>query len=608
MVQEIIDSDTFYKKMEQRMLQNRFGDMVETDILQHPLPFQEGAGEKMSVRSQDILNGPGYANVRALYKADGFTEEEIHRPIIAIANSYNSICPGHAVFRQMADRIREGIQAAGGLAVEFGTIGACDGIAMGHEGMRYILPAREMIANDVEAMTQAHRLDGLVLLGSCDKIIPGMLIGAMRVKLPAILVNGGPSLPGHMTKGNPYGGEYIDHSFIQQSEGTLQAGEITQEEFDWIENNAVPTVGSCAMLGTANTMGCLAEAMGMMLPGAAAIPAVYSRRMAMAYDTGKAIVNLVRQKIKICDIITKESLYNAIRVNSAIGGSTNAVLHLLAIAHAGRIPLSLSEFDTVSREVSHLTAMIPAGRYTLLDFYEAGGVPALMKGMVGTLSLDLLTCTGRTVAENLKTAKNVRPEVIHAEGEPVHQRPGIGILYGNLAPDGSVTKPSAIPEEALYFRGKAKVYEGEEEALQSIRNGEIHGGEVVVIRNEGPKGGPGMPEMYKAMKLLVGLGLGSKVCLITDGRFSGSNNGCFVGHICPEAANDGPIAYLQDGDEILVDVKNGILEAPFVNFEERRKHPYKYRRKTEGYLYQYAGNVQPASAGAVMPAFEGDEI
>lgn len=558
----------------------------------------------MDYRSRDILTGPGYANVRALYKADGFTDDELRRPVIAIANSYNSICPGHVVFRNMADRIKEGIQSAGGTPIEFGTIGACDGIAMGHEGMRYILPAREMVANDVEAMVQAHRLDAVVLLGSCDKIIPGMLIGAMRLNLSAILINGGPSLPGHMAQGNPYGGEYIDHSFIQQSEGALQAGQITEEEFTWIENHAVPTAGSCAMLGTANTMGCLAEAMGIMLPGAAAIPAVYSRRMAAAYDTGRAIVNLVKKNIRIRDIITRESLKNAIRVNSAIGGSTNAVLHLLAIAHEGRVPLSLKEFGEVSREVPHTVAMIPAGRYTLLDFYEAGGVPALMKEIAGTLSTDQMTCTGMTVGENLKRANNLRPEVIHGADNPVHSRPGIGILYGNLAPEGAVTKPSAIPEDALYFRGKAKVYESEEEALVSIRNGEIHGGEVIVIRNEGPKGGPGMPEMYKAMKLLVGLGLGSEVCLVTDGRFSGSNNGCFVGHICPEAADDGPIAYIEDGDEIIVDVEKGILEAPQVDFPERRKHPYTYRRRAEGYLYQYGRTVRPASEGAVIPTFE----
>ena len=554
-------------------------------------------------RSKKILKGPGYANVRALYKSDGYTDAELERPIIGIANSYNTICPGHIVFRQMADRIKEGIQASGGMPIEFGTIGACDGIAMGHEGMRYILPAREMIANDVEAMMQAHRLDGIVLLGSCDKIIPGMLIGAMRLNLPTILINGGPTLPGHMAQGNPYGGEYIDHSFIQQSEGALQAGKISQKQFDWIENNAVPTVGSCAMLGTANTMSCLAEAMGIMLPGVSCIPAVYSKRMAAAYETGRQIVELTKHNICIKDIVTKQALENAIRVNSAIGGSTNAVLHILAIAHEGRIDLDLKDFGEVSAQSAHLVAMIPAGHYTLLDFYEAGGILALMAGMQEILDATQMTCTGMKVSDNLKHAVNLRPEVIHDAAHPVHERPGIGILYGSVAPDGAVTKPSAIPEEALYFKGKAKIYEGEEEALRSIRSGEIKGGEVIVIRNEGPKGGPGMPEQYKAMKVLVGLGLGGKCCLITDGRFSGSNNGCFVGHICPEAADDGPIAYLRDGDEIIVDVKNGTIDAPDVDFEERRKVPYTYRRKPVGYLYQYAKNVSSSSEGAVIPSY-----
>ena len=558
----------------------------------------------VNFRSDAILEGPGYANVRALYKADGFTDEELRKPIIGIANSYNSICPGHTVLRRMADRIKEGIQAAGGMPIEFGTIGACDGIAMGHDGMRYILPAREMIANDVEAMVQAHRLDGIVLLGSCDKIIPGMLIGAMRLNIPTVLINGGPTLPGHMAQGNPYGGEYIDHSFIQQSEGALQAGKITQEEFDWIENNAVPTEGSCAMLGTANTMSCLAEAMGIMLPGVSCIPAVYSMRLSAAYRTGKTIVELTKQQICIRDIVTKEALINAVRVNSAIGGSTNAVLHILAIAHEGKIVFDLDDFGRESSCVSHQVAMIPAGSFTLLDFYEAGGIPALMTEMKEQLFLDQLSCTGKTLAANLEGVRNLRPEVIHNSSNPVHHRSGIGILYGNVAPEGAVTKPSAIPDDALYFRGKAKIYDGEEEALISIRRGDIKGGEVIVIRNEGPKGGPGMPEQYKAMKVLVGLGLGSKVCLITDGRFSGSNNGCFVGHICPEAADDGPIAYLQDGDEIIVDVKNGKIEAPGVDFEMRRRVPYSYRRKREGYLYQYAKNVRSSSEGAVIPTYE----
>ena len=552
------------------------------------------------------MNGPEWANVRALYKANGLTQEELEKPMIAIVNSFNSICPGHAILKQMVQQIREGIRAAGATPVEFGTIGACDGIAMGHKGMQYVLPTRELIASDIETMIEAHRLDGLVLLGSCDKIVPGMLMGAMRVNVPAIFVNGGPALPGRMKEDNPYGGEYIDHSIIQQSEGALKEGLIDQEKFDWIENNAVPTIGSCAMLGTANTMSILAEAMGMALPGSATIPAVYSRRLAVAYETGKAAVELVKEGILARDIVTKESIQNAIKVNSAIGGSTNVVLHLLAIAYEAEIDFDIFDFQEASENIPHLTPMIPAGPYTLLDFYEAGGLEAVMKELKDTLRTDQLTCTTKTVEENLIQARKYSDDVIRTMDNPVNSYGGIGILKGNLAPEGAVTKPSAIPADALLFEGPAKIYESETEALEGIRKLEVKAGQVLVIRNEGPKGGPGMPEMYKAMKLLVGMGLGSKVCVITDGRFSGSNNGCFVGHICPEAADGGPIAYLEEGDIIRVDVNKGIIEAINADFEKRKAENGKKitTQYIKGYLYQYAKNVKSASTGAIIPTRE----
>ena len=471
---------------------------------------------------------------------------------------------------------------------------------MSHKGMQYILPTREMIADDIEAMVEAHRLDGLVIIGSCDKIVPGMLLGALRVNLPTVFVNGGPTLPGRMREGNPYGGEYIDHSIIQQSEGALKSGAITQEEFDWIENNAVPTIGSCAMLGTANTMCCLAEVMGISLPGSATIPAVYSRRQGIAFESGKAVMNLLKKDICIKDIITKDAILNAIKVNSAIGGPTNAVLHLLAIAYEADVDLDIFEFGKVSMSVPHMVPMIPAGQYTLLDFYEAGGIPVMMKELATILDLNGITCTGCTSKENIEKFQNKNPDVIRSFKNPVHSRGGIAVLKGNVAPDGAVTKPSAIPESTLLFRGPAKIYESEQDALSGIRAKQVHGGEVVVIRNEGPKGGPGMPEMYKVMKVLVGMNLGSKVCVITDGRFSGSNNGCFVGHICPEALDDGPIAYLQDGDVITVDVLNGTIEAE-VDFDLRRKE--KTRKEVEpvkGCLYQYRKNVATASKGAYI--------
>ena len=555
----------------------------------------------MRTRSRDILEGPQWANVRALYKASGYSEGELGRPLVGVVNSYGTICPGHVIFRQLADRVREGIQAGGGTPVEFGTIGACDGIAMGHKGMRYILPSRQTIADSIEEMAEAHRLDGLILLGSCDKIIPGMLMGAMRVNLPTILVNGGPSLPGRMKEDNPYGGEFIDHSIIQESEGALRKGLIREEQFKWIENHAMPSIGSCAMLGTANTMGCLAEAMGIMLPGTAAIPAVYSERLSAGYESGRQIVELIRQNLKIRDIITRRSIYNGIRVNAAIGGSTNAVLHLLGLAYEGEIDLSVFEYGEISDGVPHLVPLIPAGSNTLLDFYEAGGIPAVMKELREFLWTEEKTCVNKTIGEIIETAVNVRPEVIRSIEHPVHKRGGIKILKGNLAPEGAVTKPSSIPESALVFRGKARIYEGEEEALKGIRQGQVKPGEVVVIRYEGPKGGPGMPEMYKAMKLLVGMDLGDKVCLITDGRFSGSNNGCFVGHICPEAAQKGPIAYLEDGDEILVNVPEGRIEAIGVDFEHRQKTKNILRKEVKGVLFQYAEKVSSASMGGVIP-------
>lgn len=547
------------------------------------------------------MNGPEWANVRALYKAAGYTDGELKKPLIGVVNSFNEVCPGHNVLKEMTERVKEGVFAGGGTPVEFGTIGCCDGIAMAHDGMKYILPGREDIANDVETMTQAHRLDGLVLLGSCDKIVPGLILGALRVNLPTVFVNGGPALPGHMREGNPYGGEYIDHSVIQQSEGALKAGKISAKQFTWLEDHAVPTIGSCAMLGTANTMCCLAEAMGLALPGSAAVPAVYSERLRFAYAAGQAVMELVRRGITCRDIVTLDAIKNAVRVNSAIGGSTNAVLHMLAIAYEARVKFTLDDFGATAGEVPHLVAMIPAGPYTLLDFYEAGGVQAVMQEIAPKLSLQGITCTGHTVAENLAAcAENRNPDLIKPLSAPVHRWSGIAILHGNLAPQGAVTKPSAIPPEAHHFRGPAVIFENEQDALEGIRALRVKPGQVVVIRNEGPRGGPGMPEQYKAMKLLVGMKLGGKVCLITDGRFSGSNNGCFVGHICPEAYDDGPIKYLRNGDLITVDVDRGIIEAE-VDFAARRKEgAVMPPRPVEGYLYHYRASCASASEGAVI--------
>ncbi len=552
-------------------------------------------------RSKDILKQPEWSNVRALYKSSGYTDDELSRPIIAVVNSFSTICPGHINLRSLGQNVREGIRAAGGTPIEFGTIGACDGMAMGHDGMRYILPTRELIANDIEMMIQAHRLDGMVLLGACDKIVPGMLMAAARLDIPAIVLAGGPTLPGKLQEDNPYGGEYIDHSIIQQSLGSLQTGKISEEAYLWLEDHACPTIGSCAMLGTANTMCCLSEAMGMSLPGSAAIPAVYSGRMAAAFESGKAIMQLVYQGITARKIITKEALENAIKVNSAIGGSTNAVLHILAIAYEAEIDLSLEDFGRLSKEIPHIVPLIPSGPYTLLDFYEAGGIPAVMKQLETALTVDCLTVTGESVNEIIKKAKVKKPQVIRSLREPVNTHGGIAVLKGNLSPEGAITKPAAIPIDALKFTGPAVVFESEQDALKGIHDGGVKAGDVIVIKNEGPKGGPGMPEMYKAMKMLVGMGLGSKVCVITDGRFSGSNNGCFVGHISPEAAEGGPIAAVKNGDIIRVDIEQGIIHVETENFEERCKgikpySPHYYR----GYLYTYSKLVSAAAKGSII--------
>ncbi|MCK4258550.1 MAG: dihydroxy-acid dehydratase [Halanaerobiales bacterium] len=553
-------------------------------------------------RSRDILKQPEWSNVRALYKSNGYTDEDLTKPIIAVVNSFNTICPGHYNLRDLAQHVREGIRAQGGTPIEFGTIGACDGMAMGHDGMRHILPTRELIASDIEMMIQAHQLDGMVLLGSCDKIIPGMLMAAVRLDLPAILVNGGPTLPGRLNQSNPYGGEHIDHSIIQQSLGSLKSGLMEEEDYFWLEDNACPTIGSCAMLGTANTMACLAETMGMTLPGSAAIPAVYSSRMAVAFESGKSIVNMVFQGLTARKIITKESLINAVKVNSAIGGSTNAVLHILGIAYEAEIDFNLDDFGVISKEVPHIAPLIPGGPYALLDFYEAGGVPAVMKELSDLLDLNTVTVTGKTIEENIKKTFVRNSKVIRSLNNPVNIHGGIAVLKGNLSPDGAVTKPSVIPRDALRFKGPAIVFESEHDALEGINNGLVKSGDVVVIRNEGPKGGPGMPEMYKAMKLLVGMGLGSEVCVITDGRFSGSNNGCFVGHISPEAAEGGPIAAVREGDIIKVDVENGIIEVENEDFEARCKGlKPQINREVKGYLFVYSRSVSSAAKGAIIP-------
>jgi len=540
---------------------------------------------------------------RALYKSMGFSDHALDRPLIAIVNSWNNICPGHYNLRELAEYVRVGISRAGGTALEFGTIGGCDGIAQGHIGMRYILPSRDIIANSIEIMMEAHQLDGMVLLGSCDKIVPGMLMAAARLDLPAIFLNGGPMLSGFMDQHNPWGGTKVDSSINAEAVGLLKKGLITEEYFLELENTSCPTCGSCSNFTTANTMCCIAEALGMALPGTAMIPAIDAARRRVAEEAGMAVMELMKRGITARKIITKKSIENAIRVSSAIGGSTNVALHLPAIAYEAEIGFDLEWFDQVSSSTPFIAGVIPAAQWDVTDLHKAGGIQAVMKEISSLLHLNVLTVNGRTLRENLKKAKVKERRVIHSFKSPISKTGGLAVLKGNLAPRGSVAKPAAIPEDVRYFSGPAQVFEGEPMALRALQTGKIRKGSVVVIRYEGPKGGPGMPEMFWFMKILNGLGLAHEVALITDGRFSGSNNGCFVGHISPEAAEGGPIAILEDGDRITIDIPNRKLSVHLTASQIKRRTTLWKPPKpkiTKGYLALYAKIASSADQGAVI--------
>lgn len=546
-----------------------------------------------------LLQGDQGALKRALYKSMGFTDEALRKPLIAVVNTYTNATPGHYNLNEICAQVQKGIEAAGGTAMTFGSIAPCDGIAEGHEGMRYILPSRDLIASSVECMTRAHRFDGLVLLGSCDKIVPGLLMAAARLDIPAVFCNSGPMMPAC------YKGKHYDGNIVTEAVGWKQRGEITQEEFREIENLAEPCAGSCAMLGTANTMGCMAEAMGMSLPGSAVIPAVYAKRMQAAYETGRAVMNLVEKKITARDIITKESIENAMTVLMGIGGSTNGIMHLQAIyREAGLGNLPLERFDERSRNVPQIASVYPASPYDMVDFYEAGGVPAVMKELEPLLHKDCMTVTGECIGENLKKSSfTLRREVIRTMEAPFHPDGGVAVLTGNLAPLGAVVKPAAIPEHMRVFRGKAKVYHSEQEACRAILEGQVEPQTIVVLRYEGPKGGPGMPEMYRPMKCLEGMNLSSGCAIVTDGRFSGSNRGCFVGHISPEAYESGPLALVEEGDEITIHVPDRTITLHVAEEElKRRKKDWKPVEKElpDGYLNLYRKNTRSAAEGAVM--------
>ena len=549
------------------------------------------------MRSDITKKGSQRSAHRSLFHAMGYTNEELQRPMIGVVNSFNEIVPGHMHLREIADAVKMGVAEAGGMPVEFPAIAIWDGIAMGHDGMKYPLASRELIADSIEAVANGHAFDGLVMIPNCDKIVPGMLMAAGRLNIPTVVVSGGPMLAGR------WKGRDISVSTMFEAAGKFEAGELSADEMEAMEFRACPSCGSCAGLFTANTMNSLTEVLGMGLAGNGTIPAAYSgRRRMLAKKAGWAVMDLVKKNVLPRDIMTLEAFENAIAVDMAIGGSTNTVLHLPAIAHEAGVDLSLDLFDEISRKARYITKMSPGGSYHMQDLDEAGGISAVMKELtkIGLIHTDCLTVTG-PLKDRLAHAFVENHEVIHDIDNAYMNKGGIAILKGNLAPLGSVIKESAVEKELLTYEGTAKCYDSEEAAIKAITGGEIKEGHVVVIRYEGPKGGPGMREMLNPTAVITGMGL--KVALLTDGRFSGASRGACVGHISPEAMEGGPIALVKDGDRILVDVPNRRLELLVDEAElARRKAAWKRpepKVKT-GYLSRYARLVTSANTGAVM--------
>jgi len=551
-----------------------------------------------SMRSDRMKRGVERAAHRSLLYATGMTADEIDRPLIGIANAFNEIVPGHAHLDRVAAAVKAGVRDGGGTPVEFNTIGICDGIAMGHEGMRFALPSRELIADSVEAMASAHCLDGLVLLPNCDKIVPGMLMAAARLNIPAILVSGGPMLAGR------YAGASIDVKSMFEAAGAVRAGSLDEEELAEIERAACPGCGSCAGLFTANSMNCLAEALGLALPGNGTIPAVHAGRLRLAKAAGRRLLDLVRNDVTPRDILTEAAFDTAIAVDMAIGGSTNTALHLPAIAREAGIPLTLDRFDEISRRTPSLVKLSPAGPHHLQDLDEAGGIPAVMAELAraGLIDPSLPTVAKAARSDVLRNAVR-RGDVVRSIEEPYSSEGGIAILRGNLAPDGCVVKAGAVVQGMHRHRGPARVFDEEEAALSSILGGGITAGDVVVIRYEGPRGGPGMPEMLLATAAIAGQGLDDRVALITDGRFSGATRGAAIGHVGPEAADGGPIASIEEGDIIEIDIPERTLTLA-VDDETLAARKSRFTppapRATTGLLARYAASVGPASGGAVL--------
>ncbi len=551
------------------------------------------------MRSDTVKKGIERAPHRSLFKAMGYTDEEISRPLIGVVNSKSEIIPGHINLDKIAEAVKAGIRMAGGTPIEFGAIGVCDGIAMGHTGMKYSLATRELIADSCEAMGMAHSFDGMVFIPNCDKIVPGMIMAAARINVPSVVISGGPMLSVNRN------GKQLDFNSMMEAVGAVKAGKMTEEEMCDLENHACPGCGSCSGMFTANSMNCLTEVLGMGLTGNGTIPAVYAERIRLAKTAGMKVMELVEKNIRPSDILTQKAFQNALTVDMALGCSTNSVLHLPAIANEVGIEINLDIINEISARVPNLCKLSPAGQHHIQDLYTAGGVQAVMKELSkkNLLHLDLITATGKKVGENIENAKVLDNEVIRDIDNPYSTTGGIAVLRGNIAPDGAVVKRSAVAKEMLAHKGPARVFDSEDDAIEAIYNGKIIKGDVIVIRYEGPKGGPGMREMLGPTSAIAGMGLDKDVALITDGRFSGASRGASIGHVSPEAMEGGPVAFIKEGDIVSIDIPAGKLDIEVSSEEiERRMKEWKAPQPkiTWGYLGRYARQVSSASTGAVL--------
>ncbi len=556
-------------------------------------------GKEGELRSDRMKKGVERLPHRSIFKSLGLTDEEISRPIIGVANSANELIPGHMHLDSIAEAVKAGIRMAGGTPQEFSTIGVCDGVAMNQIGMKYSLATREIIADSIEAVSMAHAFDGLVLIPNCDKIVPGMIMAALRLNIPSIIMSGGPMLAGKFRD------QYIDYSTCYEAIGKYRKGEYSEKDLKEIEDAACPTCGSCSGMFTANSMNCLSEAIGMALTGNGTIPAFYSRRLRLAKKAGMQIMYLVENNIKPRNVVTKEAVKNALAVDMALGCSTNTILHLPAIASEAKVEFTLEVVNEISGRTPNLCRLSPAGRHHLEDLYRAGGVEAVMNELLknGLINGDIKTVSGKKVSENISESEILDKGVIKEVSEPYTKDGGIAILWGNIAPEGCVVKRSAVDPSMYYHKGKARVFNSEEESLEAIMNGKINSGEVIVIRYEGPKGGPGMREMLAPTSAIAGIGLDKEVALITDGRFSGATRGASIGHISPEAQAGGPICIIDDGDIIEINIQenkiNLLLEDREIEERMKKWNPPELKIK-EGYLERYSRLVTSAARGAVL--------